>query len=251
MRDRVRLCLPGPHELGAVACRVGEVAAGDDAVERALQRPRTLRLHGVDAGHGRKCAEGDRLFEPVDAGARERAAADLDDQAVERGRRRRRAPSASVCAALDREAVQVALAGERERAGRERLRGARRTVGSPVSPGSRGHVVDDGAERRRGARARAGSASAGTKTWSVRSAGAATTAAASAALPQLAIASGAPRRPASPSRSATSSQISTPKRWRALCEPATLPVSSFTQTPPPARSRASRELVGPRERRDA
>ena len=34
---------------------------------------------------------------------------------------------------------------------------------------------------------------------------------------------------ASPIRSATSSCTSTPKRWRALCEPETLPVSSFTQ----------------------
>ena len=42
----------------------------------------------------------------------------------------------------------------------------------------------------------------------------------------------------------------TPKRWRALCEPETLPVSSFTQTPPVRReAEPVAELVAARERR--
>ena len=92
-----------------------------------------------------------------------------------------------------------------------------------------------------------GSASTGTKTRSARPPAAATTAAASAAFPQLAIASSRSGESASPIRSATSRWTSTPKRWRALCEPETLPVSSLTQTPPvrqKPRARLSSELRG-------
>ncbi len=64
--DRVRLLLPRPHELGAVAGRVVEVAAGDDGVERPLQRPRAFGLDGVDARHGAERAERNRLLQPAD-----------------------------------------------------------------------------------------------------------------------------------------------------------------------------------------
>ena len=76
-----------------------------------------------------------------------------------------------------------------------------------------------------------------------RSAALATTAAASAALPQLAIASGAggPPTPLPRRRSLTSRYSMTPKRCRPLCEPETLPVSSLTQRPlrPEPEARAS------------
>ena len=80
-----------------------------------------------------------------------------------------------------------------------------------------------------------GSASTGTNTCSRRPTARASTAAARAALPQLAIArSGRAFGPASPSRSETSRWSRTPMRCRPLCDPATLPVSSLTHTPPAA-----------------
>ena len=55
---------------------------------------------------------------------------------------------------------------------------------------------------------------------------------------------------ASPSRSAATRWSRTPMRWRALCEPATLPVSSFTHTPPsPVKPRASDSPSDRAERR--
>ena len=75
----------------------------------------------------------------------------------------------------------------------------------------------------------------------------ATTAAAKAALPQLAMARGGRSRfEDSPSRSITSRWSRSPKRCRALCEPDTLPVSSFTHTSPegPNRSRGDSPRLG-------
>ncbi len=117
----------------------------------------------------------------------------------------------------------------------------------------------------------------GMKTSRWRPAARATTAAARAAFPQEAMASGAragrpdasdcPAESASPAGSAfaaasvfpvasgdpaasarassTASSRSVPKRWRALCEPETLPVSSFTQTPPAAGEARGRRESGP------
>ena len=102
-------------------------------------------------------------------------------------------------------------------------------MGSPATPSTRGHtVISAPSERNRATTA--GSASVGTNTSSRRRPAAATTAAAKAALPQLAIASGRGGPSTMPSRRTTSRWTRSPKRWRALCDPATLPVSSFTQT---------------------
>ena len=116
VRDRVRLVLPRPHELGAVARGVAEAAGvRRDRVERALQRPRALGLDGVDLRRGGDRAELRGLAQAADAGAREGAAADLDHEPVERDAGGGELPAERL-AALDREPVQVALAGERERA---------------------------------------------------------------------------------------------------------------------------------------
>ncbi len=126
-----------------------------------------------------------------------------------------------------------------------------------MAPGSRSHTVQ-AAPRAFRRSTTTGSASGGMKTSRWRSAARATTAAARAALPQEAIARGARSTAGCPAvrspagcpaagsaadvppaidrwrASSTASSRSVPKRWRALCEPDTLPVSSLTQTPPAA-----------------
>ena len=73
----------------------------------------------------------------VDARAGERAAADLDDEPVERDAGGDELPAERL-AALDGEPVQVALAGERQRAGRERLVEARGRSGRRERPAAAG-----------------------------------------------------------------------------------------------------------------
>ena len=120
---------------------------------------------------------------------------------------------------------------------RPRPAGARRPSTSRAEVAQ---AVEDGRRRRSAARRR-GVAGAAAR---------ATTAAASAALPQLAMARGAAGS-ASPRASATRSASRTPKRWRALCEPETLPVSSLTQRPPgAAKPRRASQARRADERRD-
>ena len=52
-------------------------------VVRALQRVRARRLHGVDARRAIDAAGANRVVEPLDDGAGERPAADLDEHRVE------------------------------------------------------------------------------------------------------------------------------------------------------------------------
>ena len=83
-------------------------------------RGATRRASGrCGSGAPVELAEGDRLAQALDAGRRERPAPDLDDEPVERGSGGGELAASSKAerhAALDREAVLVALAGERERA---------------------------------------------------------------------------------------------------------------------------------------
>ena len=143
-----------------------------------------------------------------------------------------RSSQPSVAPALDGEAVEVALDGEGHGAACD---GPEQTqVGGIARPGRPGARRPRAPRRgRAGGRGRAPRALGGTKTRSRRPAARATTAAASAALPQLAMAKGAPGS-AWPRASATRRASRTPMRWRALCEPETLPVSSLTQRPPGA-----------------
>ena len=134
VRDAVRLALPRPHELRAMVRRLGDgpadlrgaaVGAGrGDRVERAPERPGALGLHRVEPGWRGDRTERGRLAERRGARARERAAADLDDQVVD-GRAGRGELGGDLVAerlsALDGEPVQVALAGEGNRARLDRL----------------------------------------------------------------------------------------------------------------------------------
>ena len=246
MGDAVRLRLPRPHERRAVAGdrverrrddRRGEVDrstgarpdAGlgeslDDPLVGPSERPGGARLDGVETRQAIERPEGLRLGEALDDGRRERAATDLDEDAVEAAIR----PPASCggelpaerLAALDGEAVLVALAGERDRPrgdGRAQTRDRRvaghasRTRADLTCAPSSAEARDDGRIGRRRDEDVEGSAG-----------GRATTAAARAALPQLAIASGRPPG-TRPSASSTSSSRSVPMRWRALCEPRRCP----------------------------
>ena len=132
--DAVRLVLPRPHELRAVVGGVGEsipdlvvgaaLAAGGDGVVGAPERPGALGLHRVEAGGRRNGIEHGCLVEGLGAGARERAATDLHDEAVEGHAGRREVGGELVAerlAAFHREPVQVSLAGERERSLGDRL----------------------------------------------------------------------------------------------------------------------------------
>ncbi len=80
-------------------------------------------------------AEGTCLGERLADGARERAAADLHDDPVELEPARSELPAERL-AALDGQAVEVALAGERDRAvGERRLEGVHgRVAGNPFAP---------------------------------------------------------------------------------------------------------------------
>ena len=137
VRNGMRLVFPRPHELRAVPCGVFEPGF-PGALEGALERPGRGGLHGVQPGRQPTFAQ------PRCDGARERPASDLDDGAVERDARRRQLPAERV-AALDGEAVEVALARERHRPGRERLQQAaiRRVTRPAVTRATR----DAGAER--------------------------------------------------------------------------------------------------------
>ena len=139
--------------------------------------------------------------------------------------------------AVDGQAVLVALAAERQRALAPAPGGSGACRGRPARRARAGRPPPSRPARADG-RAPPRSASGGTKTCRAREAARASTAAASAALPQLAIANGAwapeAARPGLPSTTARYS--SSPIRWRALCEPATLPVSSLTHTSSPRRS---------------
>ena len=101
-----------------------EIAARDDALVRALQRMRGRSLDGVEARQAVDEAEVVDVVERGDDGAGEGAAADLNDDAVERRARlaelrddlpSERRPS------FDGEAVLVPLTGERQRAGGDGL----------------------------------------------------------------------------------------------------------------------------------
>ena len=241
----LRLGLPRPHELDRGAARRTASASrpprARDELVGAPQRRSALGLDGVDPR---------QRVEPRRARARRRAPRSRRSRARRRrpGRSAGRAsmPSSAEVgdelvaerrAALDREPVQVALAGERQRAARRARRAARGRSGRRPLRASRGQTTICAPSSLEPRASRPGRRPAARRRSSARPAAAARTAAASAALPQLAIASRGrssgfdPRR----ARSATSSWSSTSKRWRALCEPETFPVSSLTQTPPAAR----------------
>ena len=150
-------------------------------------------------GLGDREPERARLGESLDDGRCERAAADLDEQPVEvevLPVERLGELVAERQAALDGEAVLVALAGERDGAGVDRRVQAARRSGRPGSPGRRSQTVTWAPSSLRRPTT-AGCASGGMKTSRSRPAAAATTAAASAAFPQLAMARrDAGRRPA-------------------------------------------------------
>ena len=234
--DAVRLVSHGHMNAARCARRVGagRRGASHDASIGALERPRAFGLHGVDPravpDRAERAAPRSR---PAAHGARERAAADLHDDAVERRRRAAAELPAERLAALDREAVQVALAGEGQRAVGDRLRAAGRRSGRPATPGCALADRDAGAERAEPRRARPGRRPRGR------------TRAASARRRRRRPPRRAPRCRSSRSRGPAGragrraraarrprAADSTPKRWRALCEPETLPVSSLTQTPP-------------------
>ena len=90
-----------------------------DGVEGAPERPGTLGLHRVELGWRGDRTERGRLAQRRGAGARERAAADLDDEVVD-GRAGRGELGGDLVAerlsALDGEPVQVPLAREGNRA---------------------------------------------------------------------------------------------------------------------------------------
>ena len=124
------------------------------------------------------------------------------------------------------------------------------TQGSPGGSSSRRGQIVTSARSRCNASSTTGSAHGGTKTSSSRRSAAASVAAASAALPHEAMARRL-SRPPTPSASAALRWSRIEKRWRALWLPATFPVSSLTHTPPSSvNPSASRESVGPIERRD-
>ena len=253
MRDAVRLVLPGPHELGAVAGGVASARSPRRLAARvvgALQRPGALGLDGVEAGNALERAERGRLAEawlhalasappPTWTSSRSTAApADGDlpgsvsppstarpfrlpwqvNGSAPRGERAHQRVDASDPrrARLARADGDCAPSSSR-RSTTARI-GVDRHEDVQPSPAGRGH---DGGRERRVAAARDREVAARA-------------------------------RAARPRRSATSSQSRTPNRWRALCEPETLPVSSLTQTPPaPEKPSAVAQLVASRERRDA
>ena len=146
----------------------------------ACQR-RRRRLHGVDARRTGNDAGGDRVVERGDDGARQRAAAGLDEESIHRdapgGELRDHFPAKSR-SAFDDLAVLGALAGDRSRRRRPRRAGA----GTGRRPRLR--RARSARRVRRGPHALeiSGDASAGTNTSSARARRRASTAPASAAL---------------------------------------------------------------------
>ena len=208
----------------------------------AGQRRRALRLHHVHARHPAHQAPGPRAGIGLHAGAGQRAAAHLHHQVVQRrgagtqGLQHQRLP------AVDGQAVFVALAAERQRAAGQRLaevahagvallagfaraghhRGAQR--GQAVEHGGFGigrHVDLQGP--RGGPRQHCG----GQRRVAATGNG------------QGRLCSDAAAAPPGPP-STTARYSSRPIRWRALCEPATLCVSSLTHNSTPSRSAQGR-----------
>ena len=136
--DASGLVLPGPHEGRAMvrgeAERMRRIASLPYCVERTLQRPGTLGLHRVDAGHGRERAERDALLEGVDARTCERPTTDLHDKPIGGDAGGDDLPPQRL-ASLDRKPVQRALTRERQRALVNCMQEppVRRISGDPVS----------------------------------------------------------------------------------------------------------------------
>ncbi len=189
-------------------------------------------------------------------GARERAAADLDDEPVEAARRRGSWAHllAERLAALDREPVDVALAGERQRAGGERGAEARATRGVACAPGRARADRDARAELLADAPSRPGRRRRGTKTCSVRPAGRGDDRGRErgvAAARDREVAAGAPES-ARPRRSATSSWSSDAEQVARLVRARDVPgLVLHPDAASAAKPSSSAQLVAARERRDA
>ena len=158
-------------------------------VVRALQRKRPARLHGVEARQPRADAQSHRLGERLDDGARQRTASHLNHDAVEGGDVLARRSSRTRASRRLRSSGRWRFPDSRTAARRSaRLRETGDSTGRRARPDRAGRrsVCAPSCARRS---TTAGGASGGMKTCSARPAARATTAAASAALPQLAMAS--------------------------------------------------------------
>lgn len=114
--------IPAPQTCGALTGLAVAGQRGANPLEGPLERVRAGGLHGVQAWLTRDRAELGGLAQPRGARAGQSAAADLDHDVVHgRARELRCQLPGDRLAALDRQAVLVALAGERHRPGRELL----------------------------------------------------------------------------------------------------------------------------------
>ena len=232
--------VPRGHQLAPVRPEVvGVDASLGGPTPRPLQRRASLGLHGVETDGGAEPQPVHVANAPPPTWTTTRStstSASASSQPIVRPPSRHRALSGPWTPNGIAPSAHRLAEAQHRRIARRVARPPRAAADvAPSEPSSR-------ARRRRPSRGRTPRAAIASRWASV--------AAAIAALPHEAMASGRRDRPASPSASAARRWSSAPARWRPLWLPPTLPVSSFTQTSASSRS-DSTAGVGQRRRREA